>query len=76
MNFHVALANHAVWREVLAFEVRVDRHVVLRASSTNWWDEIDGSDATLLLNKFRRVLRKKQLHMWRNPLDMHEIPNY
>ena len=62
MNLDVVLTNHAVRGEVLAFEVRVDRHVVLGASSTNWWDEVDCGDPALLLDVVSRIGRQKEIH--------------
>lgn len=45
VDLDVILADDPVWGEVFAFEVRVDRHVVLGASSTNRGDEVDGGYA-------------------------------
>ena len=67
VNLHVVLADYAVWGEVFAFEVRVDRHVMLCASSTNRWDEVDCGDPTLLLDVTRRLRRQKEFHVSRNP---------
>ena len=67
MYLDVVLADDAVRSEVLAFEVRVDRHVVLSASSTYWRDEVDRSDPALLLDVCRGVGRQKEFHVGRNP---------
>ena len=63
----VVLADDAVRSQVLAFEVRVDRHVVLSASSTYWRDEVDRSDPALLLDVCRSIGRQKEFHVGRNP---------
>ena len=71
----VVLADDAVRSEVLAFEVRVDRHVVLSASSTYWRDEVDRCDPALLLDVGRRVRRQKEFHIGRNPPGGLRIPS-
>jgi len=62
VNLHASLTEHAVWGQVLAFEVDVDRHVMSRAASTDGWDEIDGDHATLPLDEVGGVVRNEELH--------------
>ena len=62
MHFDVVGTDDPIGSEVLAFEVRVDRHVVLGASSTNWWDEVDCGDPALLLDVVSRIGRQKEIH--------------
>ena len=75
MYLDVVLTDDAVRSEVLAFEVRVDRHVVLSASSTYWRDEVDRCDPALLLDVGRRVRRQKEFHIGRNPPGGLRIPS-
>ena len=70
VNFHVVLTDHAIGGEVFAFEVRVDRHVMLGASSTNRRNEVDSGDATSLLYQLGRIGSQKQIHVWRNPVSV------
>ncbi len=63
VHFDVVLADDAVGSQVFAFEMRVDRHVVLSATSTYWGDEVDRCDAALLLDVVRRVWRQKEFHI-------------
>lgn len=53
--------------EILAFEMRVDRHVVLGATSTNRRDKVNRSDPASLLDQVSRVVGKKQVHIACNP---------
>lgn len=62
VDLHAVGAHDAVGSEVLALEMHVDRHVKLGAASTNWRDEVDGSDATAFLDEVNSIGRNEQLH--------------
>lgn len=62
MDLHVVMADHAIRSEVLAFEVHVDRHVIVFAASTYGRDEVDSNDAALLLNQLSSVLGDEEFH--------------
>ncbi len=62
MNLHPVLANNSVRREVLALEVRVDRHVKLGAASTDRRDEVDRSDAAALLDEGYCICGDEEFH--------------
>ena len=68
MNLQTVVTDNPVWSEVLAFEMHVDRHVILGASSTNWRDEVDCNDPALLLNELGSIVGDEQFHDYLNPL--------
>lgn len=76
MDLDVVGADDTVRGEVLAFEVRVDRHVVLSTASTYGRDEVDRCDAALLLDVGRGIGRQKEFHAWRNPVALSRIPYF
>jgi len=74
VNLDIIDADDAVWREVLPLEVRVDRHVVFGAASTDRRDEVDRCDPTSLLDQFSRILGNKEVHVVVTPLKGKLIP--
>jgi hypothetical protein len=62
VNLDPVLSQDTIWRQVLAFEMHVDRHVIFCAASTNRGDEVDGGHATALLDQRYGILGNEQLH--------------
>lgn len=67
VKFDGPAAEDSVGGEVLAFEVRVDRHVVLGASSTDRWDEVDSCDPAAFLDQAGRLWGQEELHCATSP---------
>ena len=63
MNLEVTVAYYAVRREVFAFEMHVDRHVIFGAASTNWRDEVDSDDPASLLDERFCFWCEKEFHL-------------
>ena len=62
VDLHAVLSQDPVRRQVLAFEMHVDRHVILRAASTDGRYEVDRCDTTTLLDQGYRSGSDIQVH--------------
>lgn len=62
MNLHPVLANDSVRREVLAFQMHVDRHVMFGTASTDRRDEVDRSDPATLLDELYCICGDEEFH--------------
>ena len=62
MHFDVVGTDDPIGSEVLAFEVRVDRHVMLGAASTDGGHEVDRCHPTLLLDEGSRLWSQHEFH--------------
>ena len=67
VDLQSVLIDHAVRREVLAFEMHVDRHVMFGASSTNRRDKVDCDNAAPLLDELGGVLGNEEFHDFVTP---------
>ena len=62
VHLEVFMADRPIRGEVLAFEMRVDRHVKLGATSTDGRNEIDRRTAAALADQFGGFRGKEKLH--------------
>ena len=63
VNLEPVLTHDPVRSQVLALQVRVDRHVKLGAASTYRWHEVDGRHATTLFDQGGGLRCYEQLHL-------------
>jgi hypothetical protein len=62
VDFHPALADDPVGRQILSLEVHVDRHVMFGTTSTDWRDEIYGCNTATLLDERDCIGRDEEFH--------------
>ena len=62
MDLDTLVPDRLVRGEVLAFEMHVDRHVKLGATSTDWRNEVDRCATTALLDQLGGFGGEVQLH--------------
>ena len=60
-DFDAGLLNALVFRDVLAFEVGIDRYL-RAAASTNWWDVVNRHPSAAIADEFERLFTEGDLH--------------